>query len=133
MPLRNEKRRRRIGRMLESWILLLYVDVLMRLRGFPHLYVLVRERQMRTVREYENPIALSHAVDLACVFYFKPVLCLQRSAALVLLLRRHGWKGEMVIGAQLLPFRSHAWVEVEGMVLNDKPYVTETFQVLERC
>ena len=133
MPLRNEKRRRRIGRMLESWILLLYVDVLMRLRGFPHLYVLVRERQMRTVREYENPIALSHAVDLACVFYFKPVLCLQRSAALVLLLSRHGWKGEMVIGAQLLPFRSHAWVEVESMVLNDKPYVTEMFQVLERC
>lgn len=133
MPLRNQNRQRRIGRMLESWILLLYVDVLMRLRGFPHLYALVRERQMRAVREYENPIALSHAVDLACVFYFKPVLCLQRSAALVLLLSRHGWRGEMVIGAQLLPFRSHAWVEREGVVLNDKPYVTETFQVLERC
>jgi transglutaminase superfamily protein len=42
------------------------------------------------------------------------VLCLQRSAATTLLLRRHGWDAEMVIGAKLLPFQSHAWVEVNG-------------------
>jgi hypothetical protein len=39
----------------------------------------------------------------------------------------------MVIGAQLLPFLSHAWVEIEGCVVNDKPYIPEIFQVLERC
>ncbi len=39
----------------------------------------------------------------------------------------------MVIGAQLLPFHSHAWVEVDGQVVNDKPYIAEIFQVLERC
>jgi hypothetical protein len=133
MALRPRDHRRRRGRVLESWLLLFYVDLLMGLRGFPRFYALVRERQIRTVTQYENPNALSHAVDLACVFYFKPVLCLQRSAALVLLLSHHGWKSEMVIGAQLLPSSFHAWVEVEGVVVNDKPYVTETFQVLERC
>jgi hypothetical protein len=61
------------------------------------------------------------------------VLCLQRSAATAFLLRRHGWSAEMVIGAQLLPFHSHAWVEVDGQVVNDKPYIAEIFQVLERC
>jgi len=61
------------------------------------------------------------------------VLCLQRSAALTILLRRNGRAAEMIIGAQLLPFLSHAWVEVEGLVVNDKPYVTEIFQVLDRC
>ena len=133
MSLRARNRRRRRGRVLESWLLLIYIDVVMRVRGFPQLHALVRERQIRTVTADENPNALSHAVDLACVFYFKPVRCLQRSAALALLLSHHGWRGEMVIGAQLLPSLFHAWVEAEGVVVNDKPYVTETFQVLERC
>jgi hypothetical protein len=72
-------------------------------------------------------------MDLACVFYPKPVRCLQRSAATTLLLRRHGVGAELVIGAQLLPFRSHAWVECGGAVVNDKPYMREMYQVLEHC
>jgi hypothetical protein len=76
---------------------------------------------------------LCHAADLACVFYFKQVLCLQRSAATALLLRRHGWDVEMVIGAQLNPFSSHAWVELKDEVVNDKPYMREIYRVLERC
>lgn len=76
---------------------------------------------------------LCEAVDLACVFYPKHVLCLQRSAATAMLLRRHGWSAEMVIGAQVLPFQAHAWVEVGKTVVNDKPYITEIFQPLERC
>jgi hypothetical protein len=39
----------------------------------------------------------------------------------------------MVLGAQMLPFKSHAWVEVDGIVVNDKPYMLEIYQVLERC
>lgn len=76
---------------------------------------------------------LCRAMDFACVFYFKQVLCLQRSAATTVLLRRYGVPAEMVIGAQLLPFKSHAWVEVEEIPVNDKPYMREIYQVLERC
>jgi hypothetical protein len=50
-----------------------------------------------------------------------------------LLLRRHGVAAEMVIGAQILPFKSHAWVEVDRAVVNDTPYIEEIYQVLERC
>jgi hypothetical protein len=39
----------------------------------------------------------------------------------------------MVIGAQLMPFRAHAWVEVDGRVVNDKPYAAEVYTVLDRC
>jgi hypothetical protein len=49
------------------------------------------------------------------------------------LLRRRGWRAEMVIGAQILPFKSHAWVEIEGQVVNDKPYMRDIYNVLERC
>jgi Transglutaminase-like superfamily len=76
---------------------------------------------------------LCHAVDLACVFYFKQVMCLQRLAATTLLFRRHGWEAEMVIGAQVLPFKSHTWVEIKGAAVNDKPYMMDMYRVLERC
>ncbi|WP_263408855.1 lasso peptide biosynthesis B2 protein [Terriglobus tenax] len=121
-------------RVVESWLLLAYFDWLMRARGFQRVHTVVRAQTIRhTSRALQNDSMLSHAMDLACVFYFKRVLCLQRSAALAVLLRRYSWDAELVIGAQLLPFQSHAWVEVEGRVVNDRPYITEMFEVLERC
>lgn len=124
----------RLRSVIESWLLLLYFDWLMRFRGFHRVHSVVRERKVRIATRTElSPVSLCHGIDLACVFYFKRVLCLQRSAATTVLLRRHGWKAEMVIGAQLLPFQSHAWVEIDGCVVNDKPYMAEMFQVLERC
>jgi hypothetical protein len=73
------------------------------------------------------------AVDMACIWYWKQVLCLQRSAATTCLLRKHGIAAQLVIGAQQIPFRAHAWVEVSGKVVNDKPYTPEMYSVLDRC
>jgi hypothetical protein len=77
--------------------------------------------------------SICSAVDRACVFYVKEVLCLQRSAATTCLLRKHGVPAELVIGVQHTPFRAHAWVEVHGFVINDKPYVPDTYAVIDRC
>lgn len=76
---------------------------------------------------------ICRAMDLACVLYCKDVLCLQRSAATTVLLRNAGIPAELVIGVQQLPFKAHAWVEVSGEVVNDKPSVIELYAVLERC
>ena len=73
------------------------------------------------------------AVDIASVCYWKQVLCLQRSAATVCLLRRLGVQGQLVIGVQQLPFKAHAWVEVGDQVVNDKPYVRQIYAALKRC
>jgi hypothetical protein len=37
-----------------------------------------------------------------------------------------------VIGAQRIPFKAHAWVEVEGRVVNDKPYMSEMYAIVDR-
>jgi hypothetical protein len=118
-----------------SWLLLFYLDFFMRCRGFGALHRLVRERKVRhdSAEDRVEKDFLCRAVDLSCVFYFKKVMCLQRSATTVILLRRHGWEAEMVIGTQLFPFRSHAWVESEGRIVNDKPYMHDIYQVLDRC
>lgn len=76
---------------------------------------------------------ISEGIDLAAALYFKQALCLQRSAAAASLLKKHGFAAEMVIGVQQLPFLAHAWVEVDGLVVNDKPYVPEIYSVLTRC
>jgi hypothetical protein len=120
---------------LESWLLLLYFEWIMRFREFKELHRIVRGEAVRpsTSTGLIPKEKLCRAVDYACVLYVKRVLCLQRSSATTLLLRRYGWEAEMVIGAQLMPFKSHAWVEIEGFVVNDKPYTPTIYQELERC
>jgi len=120
---------------LESWLLLFYFEFVMHFRRFRQLHRSVREQPVRatTSARLETSTELCQAMNHACVFYFKRVLCLQRSSATTLLLRRHGWKAEMVIGVQMLPFKSHAWCEINGVVVNDKSYMPEIYRVLERC
>jgi len=121
--------------MFQSYLLLARIDWMMRFRSFASIHELVRTRSV-SERGQDGTIgveSICQAIDLACVFYVKPVLCLQRSAAAAVLLRRHGWKAQMIMGAQLIPFKSHAWVEVDGNVVNDKPYMHEIYSVLDRC
>lgn len=73
------------------------------------------------------------AVDMACIWYWKEVLCLQRSAATTCLLKQFGVPAQMILGAQQIPFKAHAWVEVDGHVVNDKAYMREMYAVLEKC
>jgi hypothetical protein len=120
---------------LESWLLVFRFEWIMRFAGFEKLCRIVRREPVRPIisaRQFSRD-ALCRAMDYACVFYFKPVLCLQRSAATTLLLRRHGWSTQMLIGAQILPFKSHAWCEIDDVVVNDKPYMRDLYAVLERC
>lgn len=74
-----------------------------------------------------------HAVNFACAWYPKRVLCLQRSAVTTCLLRTCGVRAEMVIGAQKLPFKAHAWTEVAGQPINERRDVRKFYLVWERC
>jgi Transglutaminase-like superfamily/Coenzyme PQQ synthesis protein D (PqqD) len=74
-----------------------------------------------------------NALNYACVWYPKRVLCLQRSAVTTCLLRGCGVQAEMVMGAQKFPFKAHAWTEVNGRAINEQTDVQRTFLVWERC
>lgn len=112
---------------------LLWVEVLLSSRGFSRVHRAVRNSGIRQPSKAENYSDICRAVDIACVLYFKQVQCLQRSAALVRLLRKRGIPAELVIGIQKWPFRAHAWAEIAGQVVNDKPHITGGFVVIERC
>jgi Transglutaminase-like superfamily len=80
-------------------------------------------RQLRQQRVSQKPCtealqrAICEAVLLATCFYWKPVLCLQRSVCTVRLLRKYGIDARLAIGYRPSPFFSHAWVEVNGRVV----------------
>jgi hypothetical protein len=120
---------------IKAWFYLLYFEFIMSRWKLQRLMEIVRNYAVRASSDACRVPSeeLCYAIDLACVFYFKNVKCLQRSAATTLLLRCHGWEAEMVTGAQVLPFRSHAWVEIQGAVANDKPYMRDIYDVLDRC
>jgi hypothetical protein len=111
--------------------LLLY-RLLVRENKFAQLHDRVRQWRVKSPQaDVETLTRVQEAVDLACLWYPKPVLCLHRSVVLTYLLRRAGVPAMLIIGAQRVPFRSHAWVEVEGRVVNDKPDMRNRYLVLE--
>jgi len=119
---------------LKAFAMLVYFDLYLARGNFAALYGKVRRCPIREDGASPNAVSrICSAIDLASIWYWKEVLCLQRSAATTCLLRRCGLPAQMVIGAQQLPFKAHAWVEVGGQVVNDKPYMQEMYAVLDRC
>jgi hypothetical protein len=119
---------------LKAYLKLIHFDLYMARGNFAALYKKVREYPigMRTMAP-DVVERICSAVDMACIWYWKEALCLQRSAATACLLKKYGVAAQMVIGAQQMPFKAHAWVEADGRVVNDKPYTPEIYPVLDRC
>jgi hypothetical protein len=117
-----------------AYLNLMYFDWFLARGNFPALYKKVREYPIGQATEFPDATErICAAVDMACIWYWKEVLCLQRSAATACLLRLYGVPAQMMIGAQQMPFKAHAWVEVDGQVVNDKPYMREMYSVLDHC
>jgi Transglutaminase-like superfamily len=119
---------------LKAYVALLFFDAYLTRGNFGALYERVRRCPLRDQTPSPEIVGrICAAVDMACIWYRKEVLCLQRSAATAYLLKGHGVKAQLVIGAQQKPFKAHAWVEVGGRVVNDKPYMPEVYRILDRC
>jgi len=118
---------------LQAYLKLLHFHLYLVRGDFSALYERVRKSAVNQTTPIPDGVErICAAVDMACIWYWKEVLCLQRSAATACLLKRYGVPARMVIGAQQMPFRAHAWVEVDGRVVNDKPYTPEIYAVLDR-
>lgn len=118
-------RRPGVRQFIAAWMLLLVVDVLRKTLGFGALCQAVSLSHSARWASRNAPIRscnVCNAVDLASVYYFHRVHCLQSAAAAVCLLRFHGIPADLVIGVQRLPFEAHAWIESDGqVVMHDRP------------
>lgn len=130
----HHSRRPNVRLFLAAYSKLIRFDRYLARDDFAGLYQIVRMFPLaQTVIEPNAINRICHAVDLACIWYWKEVLCLQRSAATTCLLRSCGIPARMALGVQQTPFRAHAWVEANGQVVNDKPYIRDLYMVIDLC
>ena len=119
---------------LKAYLKLIHFDLYLARGNFAALHNKVRKYPAGNRAPAPDAVErICSAIDMACIWYWKEALCLQRSAATACLLKKYGVSAQMVIGAQQIPFKAHAWVEVGGCVVNDKPYTAEMYSVLDRC
>jgi hypothetical protein len=119
---------------LQAYLKLIQFDLYLVQTNFAALHEKVSSFPISRHKTPPDAVArICSAIDTACIWYWKEALCLQRSAATACLLKRYSVPARMVIGAQQFPFRAHAWVEVNGCVVNDKPYMREMYAVLDQC
>jgi hypothetical protein len=124
-------RLRYMSLVVQAWWHLLRFDLLHRFGGFGR----VQHRLAGSpVRPAAPPPDVEHticdAVLLATCLYWKPVLCLQRSFCVTILLRRCGVAASLVIGFRPMPFLAHAWVAVDRRIVNDSSAYAERLGVL---
>jgi hypothetical protein len=110
--------------LLATGLLLTAVRLGLRTAGFGRLLALTRRWTARYGREVVaeraalEPVALR--VATAAAFFPGRAECLEQSLTLYLLLRRRGVPVELRLGVQPYPFAAHAWVEHDGVPLNDR-------------
>lgn len=122
----------------KAFLCLVRVDFILRIRGYRQLRALIEEApaqsgEVPAASRAAVTEAVCNAALLACSWYIPRPLCLQRSAATALLLRRHGVPATVVVGARIAPVQGHAWVEVDESIVNDDPeFITRTYAIVER-
>jgi hypothetical protein len=87
----------------------------------------------RTSLTQAEAAALGLAVNRSANHVFGPVTCLTRSLVLRWLLRRYGTTSDLRIGVRMEQgeFSAHAWVEKDGIPLNDRPEFVARYAIFE--
>lgn len=118
---------------LRAFADLVLYDILVVLGGFPRIRSLVKKTRAKNKPTNNETIKrICNAVDIASCFYLKQVRCMHRSFVAVRLLRKAGVKADLVIASRPVPFVSHAWVEVNEHVVNDKQGYKRRLTEMER-
>ena len=121
-------RMHRHGLVARGWLFLIWFDLAAALLGRTGLESGKPTHPHRTDSASDQEIL--SAMATACCFYWRPVLCLQRSVCTVRMLRAYGHSSRLVVGYRPKPFMSHAWVEIDGRVANDSPAYAARMRVL---
>lgn len=116
-----------------SLLLLPLAATLLRARGMAHTKASLDRLGRRTSPDSAalTPREIARLVDAAASLL--GTRCLPRSIVLCHLLRHGGVAGEMRLGVSKLPdgsLSAHAWVELDGQVLNDGADVSDRYATL---
>ena len=117
--------------LLAAWLWLPLFWLGLRVLGLPRFQGCLQKAPTRAALSMSLPAikALADAVNIAARHTPFPATCLTRSLLLGWLLRRRNMASKLRIGVRLTQgmLDAHAWVEFEGVPVNDSPDVNEHF------
>jgi len=117
---------------IRAWVELVLYDARIALGGFRSIQRSLKKQRVSAGHPGQTTGIVCTAVDLAACLYVKPVHCLQRSTVTVRMLRQNGIAASLAIAYRPAPFFAHAYVEVDGRIVNDSPAYAEQLTVLYR-
>jgi len=119
---------------LQAYILRIKVDLILKIRGFKGLIDFIKKsRNPKKSYKKTNPEeynSLASIVNRACFYYFYRTKCLEWAATLTLLALKKGLQCNLVIGVQNMPFRAHAWGQVDNLVVADDKNLPKDLSVI---
>jgi hypothetical protein len=131
----GSRRGARAPNIVTSFAALAATDLALRFLGFARSVGIARRLAQRKRTAPTNTASLVPAVcrrvAMAGVFYPGRARCLEQSLALYVLLRRRGVPANLKLGVQPYPFNAHAWVELDGVALNERPETIQQFVPLQ--
>ena len=117
--------------LLAAWLWLPLFWLGLRVLGLPRFQAWLLKAPARPALSLTLPLvrALGEAVNIAARHTPLPVTCLSRSLLLGWLLHRRGVASDLRIGVRLTQGKldAHAWVEYEGIAINDSSDVNAQF------
>ena len=121
--------------LLQAWWLLPVFWLGLRTLGLPRLQARLAAKPLPITAPGQPPLplaevqALGKAVNIAARHTPFHATCLSRSLVLGWLLRRQGVASDLRIGVRLVggALDAHAWVELEGVPVNDSADIAQTF------
>ena len=121
---------------LEASVLTLRINRSLKSPNFETLYSKLDVKLGSRPPRFIGPAALIDQVIWSVrksqrLFPFR-TLCLEESTVIHYLLCRHGVSNSLCIGVSRFPFRSHAWVERDGKILNDAEHECRSLTVVVR-
>lgn len=133
------KRERKL--LFQALVLLPIIHLLLKSMGYARLIRTIEKRipisektELATSGKQLN-YAQEAARMISIAAYHGPyqASCLRRSLALIILLRRQGIEGKLCFGARLQNhgLEAHAWVEMGGVVINDRPDIRQHYKPLD--
>lgn len=134
LPLKETMKRRFSWVTLKALATLTKVHWIIKISG---LYRLVNwiQKKGNSKHTFTHPTTeqmdeLVNTLNQACLLYPKRTKCLEWASTLTLLSLQRGWLCTLNIGAQNYPFLSHAWAEVNEIVIADKQILRNEMAVM---
>lgn len=126
--------------LLQALLLLPLVHALLALSGYRRLVRFIQEKiSVRPSKDLltqdekiQRASAMARLVSIAATYGILRATCLRRSLVLLILLRRQGISAQLCFGARRnsQALEAHAWVEVDGVVVNDRHDIRQQFAPL---